>query len=464
MRHFGFALLAALAVPLAGCATPRAIPAVPGAPELAVDIASPAGGPITFAFRTARPVAALHFADDLGGYRRREWMPVEPGFRWVVEPADPALGTIQGERIERIDGASFARVSFTVDPRYRSLPKNYAPFSPFSDGGLLIYSGHLHACTAFPCSGAGPITIGVEAPDRQVRADGRTAPGGALFASAREGTNIYIGNRAPLSVGGFADAILDPALPDAVRAGLATSLPAATGYFARQYGPLSFTPTLFVSVDPRRQPDGTISTQGGTLPGQIFMHFDGADEGRRFAEGTEWLDWFFAHEVAHMVQRDRTGNRSGDDAQAWMHEGGADAMAALVMTDRGGAAYVRRRVASAVSSCDEALSAGPLTSATARGAFDAHYACGLIAHIALDTALRAQGSDLDSFNRMFFARVRDGAPWSQATWFAAARDAGAGPAVLAALDALVGPDAAAGRAALSGLSAGLTGSGDAPPR
>jgi hypothetical protein len=418
-------------------------------PRLTVEVTSPVGAPATFRFHTDRPVEALHFADDLGGYRRREWTPVEQGFRWVVEPADPTLGTIQGERLERIDGAPFSSIRFSVDQRYRALPKNYAPFSPFSDGGRLIYSGFLHACVAFPCSGAGPVTVRIDAADRQVRVGGRTTSGNARFVSADEGTNIYVGNRAPLSVGGFADAILDPALPDAVGRGLTTSLPAAVTYFVDRYGPLSFTPALFVSLDPRRQPDGNISTQGGTLPGQIFMHFDGQEAGRQFDGETLWLDWFFAHEVAHMFQRDRTGNRSGDDAEGWMHEGGADAMAALALIQRGSGDYVRSRVASAGRDCAAALASGPLTTATARGAFDAHYACGVIVHLVLAAELGERGSNLHMFNRLFFARVLDGAPWSQAIWFESARTAGADADTLAALSNLVGGDAGAASSALA---------------
>lgn len=456
------AIIAALALPLAACATDGTAPVAPASPLVTVDVTSPVAAPATFTFQIERPVTALHFADDLGGYRRREWQPIEPGFRWVVEPADPALGIIQGERLERIDGAAFDSVGFTVDQRYRALPKNYAPFSPFSDGGVLIYSGFLHSCVAFPCSGAGPATVRIAAADRQVRVGGRATSAVASFISSDEGTNIYIGNRAPLSVGGFADAILDPALPDAVGRGLATSLPAATRYFVGQYGPLSFTPTLFVSLDPRAQPDGSVSTQGGTLPGQIFMHFDGQEAGRRLDGETLWLDWFFAHEVAHMFQRDRTSNRSGNDAEAWIHEGGADAMAALALTERGSGDYVRSRVASAASSCSESLASGPLTTATARGSFDAHYACGLIAHLALDADLRLRGGDLNGFNRRFFESVRAGAPWSQATWFAVARDAGADAETLTALGDLVGPDTTAASTALMRMTARLSQSVGAP--
>ena len=442
---------ATLAVLLTGCASLPAAPA-PAAP-VAVELTSPLAAPATIRFRLDRPVTALHFADDLGGYRQREWRIVAPGFHWVVEPADATLGTIQGERIERVDGAPFTEVSFTVEQRYRALPKNYAPFSPFSDGGVLIYSGFLHACTAFPCSGAGPVAMRIVAPGRQIRSGGQVAIGEARYVSADDGTNIYVGNRRPVAANGV-DAIIDPALPATVGGRLSQSLPAATTYFSRSLGPLSFTPALFVSLDPRRQPDGHVSTQGGTLPGQIFMHFDGEGPADRFdADKTVWLDWFFAHEVAHLFQRDKTGNRSGDDAIAWMHEGGADAMAALALIDQQRSDYVRSRVETAASDCAAALAQGPLTTATARGSFDAHYACGLIAHLALDADLRGHGSNLAAFNAHLFAAVRGGAPWSEASWFEAARAEGASAQTLVLLTRLVGADAPAAITALGEASA-----------
>ena len=93
--------------------------------------------------------------------------------------------------------------------------------------------------------------------------------------------------------------------------------------FARIYGALSFRPELYVSIDARPRKDGNESTQGGTLPGQILMHFDGETARKRISGGSPfWLDWFFAHEAAHLFQQDKAGGLIGDDEAEWIHEGG----------------------------------------------------------------------------------------------------------------------------------------------
>ena len=444
--HRAAVALAALA--LAGCAgVARAPVGASRAPTL--DLTSPANGPALARYAVAAPVAALHFEQELGGYRAQDWIPDRPGFRWVTEGG--------GERIERADGARFSAIGFRIAQRYRPLPKSYAPFSPFSDGGMLIHSGQFHACTAAPCDGEGPLAMVVHAPWRTARIGAQAPARTARFVSRGEGLNIYIGTQSPIAADGMV-AIVDPGLPPALRAELAAALPRSLAYFADRYGALRITSQMFVSIDSRPRADGNRSTQGGTLPNQVFMHFDG--EGARdtlATQGSDRLDWFFAHEIAHLVQQDRSGDLQGDDVAAWMHEGGADAMAALALRAQGRDVYVANRVAQAADDCAAGLAEAPLTQATARGAFDLHYACGLIAALAIDADLRSRGGDLHAFDRRFFAAVRGGAPWLPATWFAAARDAGTSPAALARLAALVGDDPAAARAALAALRPAVLG-------
>ena len=57
------------------------------------------------------------------------------------------------DTLARADGAAFASVRARVPADYVELPKDYAPFSPFSDGGLLLHSGRFQAC-AGPCADA----------------------------------------------------------------------------------------------------------------------------------------------------------------------------------------------------------------------------------------------------------------------------------------------------------------------
>lgn len=150
------------------------------------------------------------------------------------------------------------------------------------------------------------------------------------------------------------------------------------------------------------------------------------------ADNPLWLDWFFAHEAAHLFQQDKSGKLFGDDRFAWIHEGGADAMAALAMVRRGPAerAYVLSRKEEAQDACAAGLAMTPLSKASAEGKFDLHYQCGLIMWLAIDQDLRRAGKDgLADLNRALFVAVRRGEPWSEAIFFRCARELGASPSV-----------------------------------
>ena len=436
-------LIAAAACALAACTTiPSAEEKLPVAP-VTVELAVPDGGEVEVRYRLAEPVPALHFAERTGDYRETAWHPLDPAFRWVEEG--------DGERLERVDGRAFDSVALTVTPRYRALVKAYGPFSPFSDGSMLVYSGQFHACAGLPCNGGEPLPMTIDTPGRAVATPGKRSADHARFVSEGAGRNVFVGNLAPVAADGF-NAIVDPGLPEAMRARLATGLPDAMRRLADAYGTLSNAPDLYVSIDRRAQPNGNVSIQGGTLPNQIFMHFDGEGIDQKLAGSTDWIDWFFAHEAGHLYQQELAGSLKGDDRIAWIHEGGADALAALVLTAEGRDDYVRQRTGEARDVCREGLEQRPLTEAAASGAFDMHYACGMILMLALDRELRAQGADLHAFDRSFFGSIKAGAPWTAEHWFATASQLGASEALVARARALVGPDSQAALAALDELA------------
>lgn len=410
------ALFTCLATP--SCmATPRPTP--DAAAPITLDLAVQPDETVVVTYQMAAPTKALHFAQALGGYRLEDWHPLPGGFRWTQEGS--------GERVERSDGGTFRSVQFTLPARYRALPKSYAPFSPFSDGSVLIHSGQFHACLRTPCAGTDAMPMRIAATGKTIGVEGRRVAGQTRFVSRDEGTSIFVGALKPEEADGFI-AVIDPGLPPATRDHLRQSLPRAMDTFARIYGALSFRPELYVSIDARPRKDGHVSKQGGTLPGQIFMHFDGENAGQGVtAEAPFWLDWFFAHEAAHLFQQDKVGKLAGDETAAWIHEGGADAMAALALAGRGkeDRAYVANRVRSAETACAKGLAGAPLDRATAAGNFDLHYQCGLLIWLAVDDSLRSANADgLHAINKTLFARVKAGAPWNEAAFSEAARSNG----------------------------------------
>ncbi|WP_033927151.1 hypothetical protein [Sphingomonas sp. 35-24ZXX] len=411
---------------LASAQTAR--PAV--APPVSLHITRSPQNAVSAEYRLARPARALHFAPQLDGYRARDWQPATPDFRWVREG--------DGERIERTDGQPFTRLTFDIPVRYRSLEKSYAPFSPFSDGGLLVYSGHFQTCTALPCKGTEPLAVTIAAEGATIGVGGKRTDASAAFTSREEGTNIYIGSAEPAATSGFL-AIVDPALQPVLRDHLLESLPQSMRDFAAIYGALTITPELYVSLDPQPPARTGLSSQGGTLPGQVFIHLYG-DGWRKPIVPNEvlWLDWFFAHEAAHFFQRAGTNDIIGPDSEGWIHEGGADAMAALVMRERSDTLrrYVDRRIAEARKACATGLASVALSNASRAGKFDLHYQCGMLIALAIDADVRrgsAGARTLHDVNRRFFATVRAGTPWNGRSFLEAARRSGVSPPTLAAI-------------------------------
>jgi hypothetical protein len=148
-----------LAIALTSCIArtyrlPRALP------PIALEIGLSRPDSIRAEYKLAKPTVSLHFAQDLGGYRKAVWRPMDNDFLWINEGI--------GERVQRRDGVPFDHVTFDIPLDYRALPKSYAPFSPFSDGSALIYSGQFHACLKTPCQETSRIERG--------RAAGRSVP------------------------------------------------------------------------------------------------------------------------------------------------------------------------------------------------------------------------------------------------------------------------------------------------
>jgi hypothetical protein len=72
-----------------------------------------------------QPTARLRFVRNPDDSRARRWQ-TESGFELVHEDGTDVL--------RRQDGSAFSNTSLTVPARYVALPKEYAPFSPYSDG------------------------------------------------------------------------------------------------------------------------------------------------------------------------------------------------------------------------------------------------------------------------------------------------------------------------------------------
>lgn len=322
----------------------------------------------------AQPVDKMEFKRSPDDSRVRTWLP-DQGFEIV--------STDRGELARRKDGAHFRTVRFRMSPTYSVLPKEYAPFSPFGDGGMLFHTGRLFACQdRCPDDASWSLYLWAATED-QIILDGEVVKAQAHWIDRDEGRVVYVGQNAPKQTKDFI-AVLDAALPDRVRGQLLAQLPEFMHLFSGKLGAPPTRPMLFVSYD-TSHPKGW-GRQGGVLPAQVFVHFYG---GRWPAEiekpgFADELAWHLAHEAAHLHQRATSTARPGDD---WILEGAAEAFASMALR-ADAAAYVQSAEEKALGKCRELLKGRSVRDAIAAGTFDAAYSCGMLINLAIDSKVR----------------------------------------------------------------------------
>ena len=302
------------------------------------------------------------------------------------------------EYLVKKDGSQFTEVSLYLTPTYKHLSKDYAPFSPYSQGGLLIYTGRLFACIDTCSDDVNQWQFSMQVPDGEhIIVGGKVHSGATSWLDSNDGMNVYVGTQKPMETESVI-AVIDQGLPQKIKLSLDSDIPRLMRFFEKRLGKIEgIKPTLFASY---ANIDGH-SSQGGTLPNQIFMHWDVNNLDKKVKDSKFLNDtiWFFAHEVAHLYQQSSKGDIYGESHESWLHEGHADWLAALALlalypeTN----AYVSNRIDSFRNHCAKGISDFPLAEAADNGRFDLYYTCGLLVHQAIDMALQ-KSSDKDIFS------------------------------------------------------------------
>jgi hypothetical protein len=328
----------------------------------------------------AVPVTRMLFARSPDDSRTRTWTP-DQGFEIVATDA--------GEVARRKDGATFRTVRFRLSPHYRALPNDYGPFAPFGDGGMLFHSGRFFACAeACPAQPAWSLTLWAS-PDDRIVLDGVEQRGQAQWTDRDEGRAVYVGSGVATQTRDMI-ALVDEALPAAIRSQLLRQLPAFMQLYSQKLGRVARRPMLFVSYDvsPYEGEPERWGSQGGVLPGQVFIHFYGARWPEKIATQSvaDYLSWHFAHEAAHVYQ----SKFATDPAGHWIHEGAAEAIAAMTLRslDTGAAAYAQSKIEGAKGKCATQLGGRTMLDALTAGTPDVAYSCGLLLHLELDAQIR----------------------------------------------------------------------------
>lgn len=294
--------------------------------------------------------------------------------RWHFE--DDKFTFIQSggnDVIIRKDNALFSSVKITLTPSYIALPKYYAPFSPYSDGGVLFHSARFFACAQLCQRHQNQWYFTLKVPEGEhVYLRGVKHTNSVTWWDKNDGSKIYVGTQQLDHHNGFIS-VIDTGLPESIEQALTSFFPKMALALERRYMKLKEKPMLFASFG---QTQGKqYGRQGGVLPSQVFMHWYGKLPTMSEQEVFEII-WFFAHETAHLYQGQIKG---GIESQlSWIHEGHAQFVAMHLVIEMAGQyeEQALTKLAEAKKGCSDALEENILSAHSEN--YQLLYQCGLV--------------------------------------------------------------------------------------
>lgn len=307
-------------------------------------------------YRFAQAVSAIKLP-AVADYRQKAWTVRTPGMK--LQP---------GAEFDVISahGKPFKSASIEIKSYDGRPPKAYAPFNRFSDGGTLLFLGHLqgevlrakhaHEMRA-DIRLAGLTQENVVAPPQN-----RQHPGG-------ERGYAYFGP-AQVVQAGAVKVLVDPKTPEWARETVLDTGAKVAQYYEKAYQrPLKEELFITVSIGSDEKPG--LSMNGGAVLGQLAYHFSGAQLAGDHPKKREMLARLVAHEMAHIWQLNTARGGVGEK-DPWIHEGGAEAMAldALLQTGAASAESVKAYRAAQTTACEKL--------GNSVESYTGIYACGLV--------------------------------------------------------------------------------------
>lgn len=336
-------------------------------------------------YSTVEPIKKLTFKRNPDNSRVKRWQPQNSEF---VIKYDKENGL---ESVTKLDGNYFTEVKIWLTPTYTPLPKEYASFSPFSDNGFLFHSGRFFACAELCVPELNKWLFEVKAQDKNIIVGGEIYSREANWIDKDSGQKVYIGNGIPIKDTNFVS-LIDTKLPKELKKHISNDLPKLMNFFTNKMGALNYRPALFASYS--ETINGRYGNQGGTLPGQIFMHWYGKKSIEQL--NSDSVFWFFAHEVAHLYQRKASEIES--QSEAWLHEGVAEYLAGMATSElRNNKSLFVKKVNIAKKRCFNGLENKSSYLEASKLNPKLHYSCGLLLINAIDRNLTANNENFDIF-------------------------------------------------------------------
>lgn len=335
-------------------------------------------GQWTVAYLASKPIKRIAFVRNPDDSRIQRWNAVDEDLEIVLEDDQ--------EYIVSKTNALFQTAALSLTPTYKHLSKDYAPFSPFSDGSTLIHSGRLFACENTCDDKLNKWKITLNAPkDDHIIVDGEVHHSNVSWLDNSNGKNIYVGHQKPLVTDSFIT-VIDEGLPEQIKTSLQTDIPKIMSHLESKLGKLESAqkPSLFASY---ANVDGT-SVQGGVLPNQIFIHWNRNNLEKQVGNERFINDllWTFAHEAGHFYQQ--FGDLALETNDSWIHEGHAEMLAfnSIKYLYPKSKEFLNSKQEELIQQCAVGLGETTLNDAAAASMFSLYYSCGFVIQQAIENA------------------------------------------------------------------------------
>lgn len=354
-------------------------------------------------YRLAEPAPAVRFVRT-PPFRGEEWNVETPGLTLTrVGEADLVIGE-----------QPFDRLTISFPTNTTPLVKDYELVDRFTDGSVILYSGHLdlHPVAA-DADGAWERAARIAPTERPVMAyrflpladEGVYVPGGGdRWESATSGVYVYFGDLRPLE-SEHVVAFVDPGLPDDLRRAFDRSLPRLFELYEERFAAkLAIRPTVYLNAVPSAR---GYSTRGGVTGAVVQLAVE-ADFAAPPPDLGERLVHLIAHEAAHLWNGNRFHHRQRGGS-SWLHEGSADALAERALAEIGeyDTADLARLASRQATQCARGLVDTRLIDSTAGGRFQLMYACGAVVALLTERGWR-EGDLFDFWARLFAGSREDG--------------------------------------------------------
>jgi len=361
-------------------------------------------------YKLPTPVKGVVFHRQTNQFRKNEWKILTPGL---------AFATIEkNESIYSPKGESFTEITVEFPSYYKHTPKDYEFFQPYSDGGILFYTGHLYLHPLQKVTLKSDNKFGFTFDEKKrwtpnlelysfdsgnVVIQGKVNSGKVDWVDKSiRGTYVYFGNINPVTTKTMV-AVLDSGTPKWITDTMRDFLPKLfLLYWKKTKQKLSFRPVVYFNYKATTM-SGT-SNSGGTLPGLVQLTVEGTDWAKKDQGNLEHIVWFLAHEAAHFWNGQMFNNI--DDDAAWLHEGGADAFAYRSLYELGiiDKKSLWEKHNNALNVCILGLGENALNNSSKNRKFKNYYHCGSIIMFFVESALSKQAKDLFYFWEMLLEK------------------------------------------------------------